>query len=137
METLVIAVRDLPQYLPATAVDGAVRWDPLQLRINPDGTAVDLVLTGVTWALTISDERGGTAEVTAAGVAWGTTGVYVEDATTGNIHLLVGAADVTTLGPGEHWYELKATIPAGHTHLPPGVMCFLHGPLSIGEDAVA
>lgn len=139
METIITAARDTPREWPASAADGAVHWDPLHLQvINSSGTIVDNDLTGVMWALTVSDEQGGTSELAATtAAALGDTGVYVEVAATGYVHIAIAADDVATLGPGEHWYEVKATIPVGHAYLPPGARIIAHGPLTIAEGAVA
>lgn len=138
METIITAARNVPEEWPASASDGAVHWAPLRLRvINSSGTTVDNDLTGVTWALTVSDEQGGVAELEATTAAsLGGTGVYVEDAATGAIHVAIEADDIEDLGPGVHWYEVRATIPVGHAHLPPGPRVIARGPLTIEEDAV-
>lgn len=139
METIITAARDVPEEWPASASDGAVHWDPLHLRvINTSGATVDNDLTGVTWALTVSDEQGGRAELEATTAAsLGDTGVYVEDAATGAIHVAIEEDDVEDLGPGVHWYEVKATIPIGHAYLPPGARIIARGLLTIAEGAVA
>jgi hypothetical protein len=138
METIITAARDIPREWPATASDGAVHWDPLHLGvIDSSGATVDNDLTAVTWELTVSDEQGGVAELEATTAAsLGDTGVYVEDASTGCIHIAIEADDVATLGAGVHWYEVRATIPAGHAYLPPGPRVIARGPLTIEEDAV-
>jgi hypothetical protein len=138
VETIITAARNVPEEWPASASDGAVHWAPLRLRvINSSGTTVDNDLTGVTWALTVSDEQGGVAELEATTAAsLGGTGVYVEDAETGHIHIAIEADDVADLGAGEHWYEVVATIPIGHAYLPPGARIIAHGPLTLAEGAV-
>lgn len=139
METIITAARDTPEEWPASASDGAVHWAPLRLRvINSSGVTVDNDLTDVTWELTVSDGQGGTAELEATTAATlGETGVYVEDAATGAIHVAIEADDVENLGAGVHWYEVRATIPVGHAYLPPGPRIIARGPLTIEEDAFA
>lgn len=137
MDTVVIRVRDLPYVLPATTVDGTLRWDPIHLQVvNSANATVDLDVAGATWALTVSDAQGGTAELSkTTAAALGDSGVYVENATTGTVHICVEDSDVTTLGAGVHWYDVKVTIPAAHAYMAPGTYCLLQGTLTITEDA--
>lgn len=138
MTIVSVRVADLPAYVAAAAVDGALRWEPQHLQVTTSaGTTVDLNVAGFHWAITVSDQRGGSAELSLTETeTLGDSGVYVETSASGYVHILIDADDVAALGAGEHWYEVKAAVPSGHAYLAPGTYCLLHGPLSIGDDAV-
>lgn len=140
MDTVVIDDRLLPEDRPAEVVDGCDYRDALHLQVLTESgpPAVDLDCTSATWALTVSDAQGGTALVTGATIAtWADSGVMVEDAVTGYVHVVVCAADVATLGPGDYYYQVAVTLPAGHTYRPSWTQCLLAGTLTIKAAAAA
>lgn len=140
MDTVIIDDRDLPEDRPAEVVDGCDYRDALHLQVLTESgpPAVDLVCTSATWTLVVSDEQGGTALLTKTSTAaWTTSGVYVEDAPTGYVHVVVCAADVATLGPGDYYYEATVTLPAGHAYLPSRKLCLVCGTLTVNAAAAA
>ncbi len=140
MDITVIDDRLLPEDRPAEVVDGCDYRDALHLQVlTEDGPpAVDLNCTSATWALTVSNAQGGTALLTGADIAtWSDSGVMVEDAATGYVHVVVCAADVATLGPGDYYYQVAVTLPAGHAYRPSWTQCLLSGTLTIKAAAAA
>lgn len=140
MDITVIDDRLLPEDRPATVVDGCDYRDALHLQVlgETGPPAVDLDCTSATWALTVSNAQGGTALVTGATIAtWADTGVMVEDAAAGYVHVVVCAADVATLGPGDYYYQVTVTLPAGHAYRPSWTQCLLSGTLTIKAAAAA
>lgn len=140
MDTVVIDDRLLPEDRPATVVDGCDYRDALHLQVlTEDGPpAIDLDCTSATWALTVSNAQGGTALLTGAALStWADTGVMVEDAATGYVHVVVCAADVSALGPGDYYYQVTVSLPAGHAYRPSWTQCLLSGTLTIKAAAAA
>lgn len=140
MDTVVIDDRLLPEDRPATVVDGCDYRDALHLQVlgETGPPAVDLDCTSATWALTVSNAQGGTALVTGADIAtWSDSGVMVEDAATGYVHVVVCAADVATLGPGDYYYQVAVTLPAGHAYRPSWTQCLLSGTFTVKAAAAA
>jgi len=137
LEQIIARPRELPVTRPAEARDGALYWDPLHLQvITTAGATADLDVTGATWALTVSDARDGNALLSKAATAtFGLSGVYVESATGGIAHVVIDDGDMTTIGAGSRWYELRMEAPSAHAYLPPGDFCLLEGPLVIRADA--
>lgn len=140
METTIVTNRDLPVYRPAAVVAGCDYRDPLHLQslTGVATTAADLDVTGATWALVVASEQGG-ASLLAGGTitAWDDSGVLVETAAEGYVHLVICADDTDTLGAGEYYYQLTLTLPAGSTVLPSWTQCVLHGTLTINDAAAA
>ena len=133
---------DLPEIHPAEVTDGCDYRGAhtLQVMTEAGPPAVALDLTDATWVLTISDEQGDTdaALLTGADIAtWADTGVYVEDVSTGYVHVVVCAADVTTLGPGTYYYQVTVSLPAGHTYRPSWTQCLFAGPLVVNAAATS
>jgi hypothetical protein len=141
MATTIKDDRDLPEIRPAEVTDGCDYRDYVHLQVMPEAgpPAVDCDLTGATWALTVSDEQGDTAALlTGADIAtYADTGVYVEDAATGYAIIIVCAADVTTLGPGDYYYQVTMSLPAGHAYRPSWTQCVFAGTFSVNEAATA
>ena len=134
MSTYPCELRRAPFQRDIELPDGNGHMDKLTLQLN----STALVLTSVSFALTVSDDRGGTSELTGAAVAdtSGSSGIIVDDAEAGQITLWLAPADVTALGEGVHYYQVVATFPADHAELPNLVRCLIAGELEITEDAV-
>lgn len=140
MDTVVIDDRLLPEDRPAEVVDGCDYRDALHLQVLTESgpPAVDLVCTSATWTLTVSDVQGGTALLSKTSTAaWTTSGVYVEDAVTGYVHVVVCAADVTALGPGDYYYQVTVALPASHAYRPSWTQCLLAGTFKVHAAAAA
>ena len=140
MDTVVIDDRLLPEDRPAEVVDGCDYRDALHLQVlTEDGPpAVDLNCTSATWALTVSNAQGGTALITGATLStWADSGVMVEDAVTGYVHVVVCAADVSTLGPGDYYYQVTVALPASHAYRPSWTQCLLAGTFKVHAAATA
>lgn len=107
---------------------------PLHLQvIDTAGVTQDCSVTDCTWVLNISDAPGGTVKLTGGLVTdWADTGVKVETAASGYIHLIACKADLATLTAGTtYWYDLSVTTPAGHTYLPSWTGTLLRGMFTV------
>lgn len=140
MDSVIVDDRDLPEDRPAEVVDGCDYRDAMHLQVLTESgpPAVDLDCTSATWTLVVSDEQGGTALLNKTSTsAWTTSGVYVEDAATGYVYIVVCAADVTTLGPGAYYYQVTVTLPASHAYQPSWTQCLLAGTFTVNPAATA
>lgn len=132
MSTYPVDVGKLPHVRNVEVSDGDDHRDYFTVQVN--GTATDL--TSATWALRIADRQGGTVSVSKTTTsAWTTTGVKVDDASAGQITVVVAAADVTTLAPGRHYYEVVCTFPAAHSSFPSMTKTILAGEFRVKKDA--
>ena len=105
------------------------------LTIADNGTA--LSLTDVTYALTLSTERGGTSVLTGTTAGdWTTTGVRVVSASGGQITPLIAAADTTAL-KGTYFFTLVLTFPSDHSTYPSEVMPLMSGFFTFLDNATS
>lgn len=125
MSTISVEFRDLPieELVSVRAGDG--QRLPMTIKVNDTA----LSLTDVTWALTISDERGGTALVSGSLITdWASSGVYVDDASAGQFTIWVDEDHTgTTLGRGSYYWEVTATFPGDHATYPSLVRTLVAG----------
>jgi len=131
VSTFTVELGQLPMRRDVQVADGDAHRDYFTLQV--DGTATSL--TDATWTLIISDHPGGTATISKTTTSnWTASGIKIDDAAAGQFTVSVVPADVTTLTPGEHYYEVTATFPEGHDTLPSAVKTILHGKFVVRED---
>jgi len=137
MATIVVDVNDgVPQTLDIKIPIGDAYRKLCTLQ-RDTGSAVAVNLTGVTYAMTISDHRGGTAELSLAATEdWTASGVHVDTAASGEFSIYILGSDCTDLETGKHWWELELTFPSDHAQFPNMVKTIYQGTCEICADAV-
>jgi len=105
----------------------------LTVKSSEAGTATVLDLTSTTWTLKISEEPGDTALLSKTTTSnWSASGIKVLGADTGEIALVLVAADIAASLPvGQYYYQVTATTPAGQPSIPSMVIPIMEGTLTI------
>lgn len=137
-ETIQVTVESPTATRPIEVPEGCDLRLPLHLQvIDTAGVTQNFSATDCTWTLNISDYPGGTVKLTGGLVTvWADTGVKVETAASGFIHLIAQVSDLATLTAGTtYWYDLTVTTPAGHAYLPSWTGMLLTGSFTVTTAA--
>jgi hypothetical protein len=132
--TRTIGINELPLLENISIYEGNTYRQMWALwRETAPGTSAVSVLTGVTWVLRIySLPEEGTSKLSKTTTTdWTASGIYVDNAATGQFSVYILAADMAALTPGVWFYEVIATFPVGHPDFPSQVRTLLNGQIAV------